>query len=330
MMSSPIPAEPPAGAVVAAAAPGVRLSVIVPTFHRLDYLANCLAGLAPGAQSLPAASYEVIVTDDGRSVTAETLVKKKFPWARWTAGPRRGPAANRNHGSSLATGDWLVFTDDDCVPDRGWLAAIVATLRANKNDLVIEGCTKSEPDWKGPLWCAPTNEDGGFLWSCNFAIERAFFRELGGFDANFPFAHLEDVDLRMRIAARRVPMRFVPAALVIHPQRPLSGVWRNVIAHESCFHLSAKHGLPLRESGISWRHLVRVKVKQLLASPSLGQAWHFGWRSAAEAVLVVLFCPWWAWKYSGRRAPQRASDAGDAPRAGGGRGRPSVGPAGVS
>ena len=316
---------------VAAAAEGPRFSVIVPTFHRLDLLANCLAHLAPGAQLLEAGRYEVIVTDDGTAPTAETLVKTEFPWARWTAGPRRGPAANRNHGSSLATGSWLVFTDDDCVPDPGWLAAIAGAIRSGQDERVIEGRTKSEATWKGPLWCAPTNEGGGFLWSCNFAIERAFFQELGGFDADFPYAHLEDVDLRLRIAARRVPMRFVPAALVVHPQRPLSGIWRSVLVHESCFQLSAKHGLPLRESGVSWRHLVRVKVRNLLASPSLGQAWRYGCRSVAEAVLVVVFSPWWTWKYSGRRAPARSATPGDAPHGGGGKhGHPSVGQAGLS
>ncbi len=300
--SPPSSAAAPSSQAAGTSAGSSRFSVIVPTRHRPDSLAKCLQQLAPGAQTLAAARYEVIVTDDGApGATVETLIRDRFPWARWTAGPRRGPAANRNHGSSLATGDWLVFTDDDCVPDAGWLVAIGGARAAHPGERVIEGCTTCEPDWKGPLWAAPTNEHGGFLWSCNFAIERAFFQELGGFDAGFPFAHLEDVDLRIRIQARGEPMRFVPAALVFHPQRPIAGIWHNVIAHESCFYLSAKHGLPLRESGISWRHLVRVKARLLLGSPSLAQAWRFGLRCVAEAVLVVLLCPWWTWKYFLRR-----------------------------
>ena len=50
------------------------ISVVVPTCHRNDLLARCLEGLAPGAQTLPADQYEVIVTDDGTRSTAEALI----------------------------------------------------------------------------------------------------------------------------------------------------------------------------------------------------------------------------------------------------------------
>jgi glycosyltransferase involved in cell wall biosynthesis len=104
------------------------ISVVIPTRHRNKALAECLQRLAPGVQTLPADGYEVIVTDDGSVTTAEVLVRERFPWARWTAGPRRGPAANRNHGASVARGDCLAFTDDDCLPSPGWLAAFAAAM----------------------------------------------------------------------------------------------------------------------------------------------------------------------------------------------------------
>ena len=90
-------------------------SVVIPTCHRNDALAACLERLAPGKQSLAAASYEVIVTDDGSRATSEAMLREKFPWAKWMAGPRRGPAANRNHGAKHANGNWIAFADDDCL-----------------------------------------------------------------------------------------------------------------------------------------------------------------------------------------------------------------------
>src|SRR5205823_14984267 len=36
---------------------------------------------------------------------------------------RHGPAAARNAGWKMARGETIAFTDDDCVPDSGWLAA---------------------------------------------------------------------------------------------------------------------------------------------------------------------------------------------------------------
>src|SRR5688500_16117871 len=98
-----------------------RISVVIPTRHRNDLLALVLDRLAPGTQTLPADQYEVIVTDDGSITTAEAMIREKFSWARWTQGPRKGPAANRNHGASLAQGEWIAFTDDDCLPSSRWL-----------------------------------------------------------------------------------------------------------------------------------------------------------------------------------------------------------------
>ena len=51
-------------------------SVVIPTCHRNDLLARCLDRLAPGAQTLPAARYEVIVSDDGSVTTAEVLLRE--------------------------------------------------------------------------------------------------------------------------------------------------------------------------------------------------------------------------------------------------------------
>ena len=80
------------------------ISVVIPTRHRNDPLAECLARLAPGVQTLAADRYEVIVTDDGSAETSADVVRQRFPWARWAAGPRRGPAANRNNGARQARG----------------------------------------------------------------------------------------------------------------------------------------------------------------------------------------------------------------------------------
>ena len=62
------------------------LSVIIPTCHRNDLLAECLDRLAPGRQQGQASGqldYEVIVTDDGQHTTAETMIREHYPWVRW-------------------------------------------------------------------------------------------------------------------------------------------------------------------------------------------------------------------------------------------------------
>jgi GT2 family glycosyltransferase len=194
----------------------MRFSIVIPTCNRPETLAACLSRLAPGAQTGADANYEVIVTDDGDSTAAQMLVRDAFPWARWTRGPRRGPAANRNHGASLAHGEWLVFTDDDCLPDPGWLAAFAEAVPERD---ALEGRTVAPGPRSHPLDFSPINEHGGCFWACNIALRRTRFAAVGGFDERFPFAAMEDIDLRLRLQQAGLEPLFVPRACIVHPWR---------------------------------------------------------------------------------------------------------------
>ena len=70
----------------------IKFSVVVPACARPEQLGQCLARLAPSAQTFSAEAYEVIVTDDSADESVRNLVQTSFPWAQWVAGPRRGPA----------------------------------------------------------------------------------------------------------------------------------------------------------------------------------------------------------------------------------------------
>ncbi len=194
-------------------------TVVIPTRDRNPLLAQCLDRLAPGQQTLDAARYEVVVTDDSVTEAARALVTSRYPWARWSPGPRRGPAANRNAGARAGAGDLVVFVDDDCLPERDLLAGYAGALRDGTS--VYEGRITCLEGVTSPRQTAPENLHGGVLWSCNFAIRRDDYLRLGGFDERFPHPHMEDVDLRDRIAAAALPSVFVPEASVDHPPRRL-------------------------------------------------------------------------------------------------------------
>jgi GT2 family glycosyltransferase len=195
----------------------LTFSVVIPTFERPALLARCLDRLASGAQSLDAARYEVIVTDDSRDATTQQLVTTRYPWVRWSPGPRRGPAANRNAGAALATAPFLVFADDDCIPDAEWLAGFVQATEARAE--ISPGRIVCREPWRSPLEHAPVNERGAFIWSCNMMVSREAFARLGGFDERFPFAHMEDLDLQDRARALGLAERFANSAVVDHPPR---------------------------------------------------------------------------------------------------------------
>lgn len=256
------------------------LTVIIPTRHRDDLLALCLSRLAPGVQSLPADKYEVFVTDDGSETTSEKMVAEKFPWVTWLSGPRRGPAANRNYAAKYGSAPWLVFTDDDCVPSTEWLKAyadaIVADEAAGQSKDVYEGKTTCEAGVTSPLQHAPINETGGWLWSCNMAFRRPIFAKLGGFDEEFPFAHMEDVDLRERVLGMGAVTKFVPNAVVDHPPRPDNLFGKVAPTHESEYLMYYKTG---GKGDFLLRHL------RLLANARFRK--YFAHRSHADAGVLI-------------------------------------------
>lgn len=274
-------------------------SVVVPTCDRWETLAATLERLAPGRQALPADNYEVIVTDDGASDATGRRLAAEFPWVRWFAGPRRGPAANRNHGAKQARGTWIAFTDDDCLPEPGWLAAFAQAIAAQPGVQVCEGRTYAERPRLHPLEVSPINDAGGNLWSCNFAVRRELFAEIGGFDERFPFASMEDSELNLRLKKKDISRAFVRDAGVLHPWRRIAD-WRKHFARQIESRLIFEEIHP-GGGFLPWWRLAIVDV-QLLYREQLPWLWNL--RGEMLRLMPML---WWSMLvelyYAWRRPP---------------------------
>src|SRR4051794_14295632 len=111
----------------------MRVSVVVPTYRRPELLDRCLAALA--SQDFDTSEYEIVVADDAASEATRRQVEV---WVGQSPAPMRyipvtatqGPAGARNAGWRSARGEIIAFTDDDCLPDPGWLAAGVTAVSA--------------------------------------------------------------------------------------------------------------------------------------------------------------------------------------------------------
>jgi GT2 family glycosyltransferase len=204
----------------------MMFSVILPTCDRTGDLARCLDRLAPGFQTFEASQYEVIVSDDGRDRESRQMVGERFPWVVWLQGPRRGPAANRNHGAAAAKGEWLVFVDDDCLPEPGWLEGYARAISGFPGVHVFEGKTVAGSPRSRLDEEAPVNTTGGLLWSCNICHNREVFHRLGGFCEKFPHPCLEDIEWRYRLGNAGETTVFVENAVVLHPWRRFAKTFR--------------------------------------------------------------------------------------------------------
>ncbi len=277
------------------------ISVVIPTCHRNDLLSKCLDCLAPGVQTLIATDYEVIVSDDGVKSTAETMIRENYPWVKWVTGPRKGPAANRNNGVTQTSGAWLAFTDDDCLPEPEWLFEF--SKHTEGTEKVLEGKTTTEPS-RGLFYIAPQNLTGGYLWSCNMMLSRQTFDEMRGFDDKFPYPHLEDVDLHLRLKNSNHQIKFVPQAVVFHPLRPLAKIIKQTMAHESDWYMSRKHQIPLRDLQIHpilfWKSQLRQIIKG--SRSPLEMIRFFFTRSCIEAFLLLVLSFRWNKKYKFKAA----------------------------
>jgi len=197
------------------------ISIIIPTCNRNDLLAHCLDRLSPETQSA-GFEYELIVTDDSKNNLAKSLVEEKYPWAKWVAGPQRGPAANRNNGARHAIGEWLVFIDDDCLPENTLLAEYQKGINNIPASLAFEGAIlPDDPELlKKDLSECPINTDGDCFWSANVCINKALFEKINGFDEDYLIAAQEDQQMKINIeTATKDKIIFLRQCLVIHPVR---------------------------------------------------------------------------------------------------------------
>ena len=203
----------------------VIFSVVVPTYQRIEPLDRLLAALA--AQQYPVPKFEVIVVDDGGGAPIKTIVRpyESCLNLRLCAQTNSGPAAARNRGVSRARGRFVAFTDDDCAPDPGWLAALERAFatapEAAIGGALINGVDGNLYSEAGELLVdylylrySPSEFLGGFFLASNLAVPREAFLAAGGFDASMRYG--EDREFCHRWAARGGAFRHAPDAVVRH------------------------------------------------------------------------------------------------------------------
>lgn len=203
-----------------------RFSVVIPTYERPRRLVRCLESFR-GLQ-YPAGAWELIVVNDGgeRSFSAVPEELKQALPLRLVDAEHRGPAAARNRGAELATGEYIALTDDDCEVEPGWLSAYAAGFASGPWDcLGGKVVNLHQHSMAARAWQYYLDFLTEFMWdgsntallpSNNVACRREVYRALGGFDETFPLAAGEDFEFSLRLVDRGYRQGNFPDARILH------------------------------------------------------------------------------------------------------------------
>jgi glycosyltransferase involved in cell wall biosynthesis len=208
------------------------VSVVVPVHNGADALPALLAALA-GQTGV--ADVEVVVVDNRSTDRTAEVARASSVVAQVVSEARPGSYVARNAGWRACQGEVVAFTDVDCRPEPGWLAALVEAVDRGA-DLAGGAIVPGPPPpgtwarwWAGYdrvmyLDQADNVRENGFAATANLAVRRTVLEALDGFDD--ALASGGDAFFGRRAVAAGHRLVWVPEAVVLHqPRAGLRATW---------------------------------------------------------------------------------------------------------
>jgi len=183
-------------------------------------------------QAYPSDAYEVIVISDGSTDGTDAYLEtlRSTMRLRWFPQANRGPAAARNAGIQKSGGEFVVFIDDDVVPEPQLLAEHARSHREAGQDVVVLGPLLTPEGFKMAPWVRWEQEmlmkqyramlrgdwtaTARQFYTGNASLRRSHILAAGGFDEGFRRA--EDVELAYRLADKGLDFVFNIQAAGMH------------------------------------------------------------------------------------------------------------------
>jgi glycosyltransferase involved in cell wall biosynthesis len=264
------------------------VSVVVPVHRGGKEFEKCLEGIA--RLSPPAGELVVALDGEDDGSGAAALARG----ARVTRLPvRSGPAAARNAGARLATGDILLFLDADVVPAPAVVGQVRAEFEQAPDLSALIGSYDDAPGDPGFLsqyrnllhhyTHQAGREQASTFWGACGAVRREDFWAAGGFDESILIPAMEDVELGYRLAASGRRILLAKHIQVKHLKRwGAAGMLRTDIFQRAI----PWSRLLLREGRI--RNDLNLDVASRLSAAS-------AWGGGAASLPAALAWPWALW-----------------------------------
>lgn len=206
-----------------------KYSVIVPVYNRPQEVEELLASL----QKQTYQNFEVILVEDGSSITSEKVFEKYSSSLsiHYFFKPNSGPGPSRNYGFEKAKGDYFIVFDSDCILPAHYFDAVEKALkefswdawggpdRGHENFTPLQqamGYTMSSILTTGGIRGGKKSVGSFQPRSFNMGISRTVFEKTSGFKFD-RFA--EDIEFSIRMKKMGFKVGLIPEAYVFHKRR---------------------------------------------------------------------------------------------------------------
>jgi GT2 family glycosyltransferase len=204
------------------------VSIIVPVYNGASVVSACIESLL--GQNYPQDKFEILIVDNNSNDNTKSIIKR-YP-VKYIFEEKRGPAAARNRGIKESKGEFIAFTDADCLADKTWLTNL---MNGFDKDYIV-GCAGDiavyphGKTWVEETFIASYNAQplGGiyrynflteykilpYAAGCNVVYRKKLLEEIGLFDESLFWS--EDLDMAWRVILTGHHLRYIPDALVYH------------------------------------------------------------------------------------------------------------------
>jgi GT2 family glycosyltransferase len=248
-----------------------KVSIIIPVFNHAEYTRQCLAALKANTSY---SDYEVIVVNNGSSDETRLMLEARKDITAIHNTENKGFTEACNQGAKAATGDYLLFLNNDTIPLKGWLEPLARHLDEAEwagaagsrliypNGTLQEAAAVVHSDGTAsnfgrhdhpalPQFNRPCEVD--YCSGACLLVRADLFRELGGFDMRYSPAYYEETDLCFAMREIGKAVVYEPSSVVIHfgsttaGLDPSKGIRRHLIINREIFLRKWTHRLIAHE-----------------------------------------------------------------------------------
>ncbi len=205
----------------------MRISVIVPTYNRVEQLKNLLLSFSKLKEKMP---HEIIIIDDCSDDGTQSYLKKwiskdhLFKAKYVSLDNNSGPAKARNLGINTSKGELIAFTDSDCYVHPRWIQHLSESLEMHDELVGVGGrvLPKSKDIYSQYYTFHRILEPPKslkYLVSANCIFRKEDVVNVGGFDEDISNPGGEDVGLSFKLFKKGHNFGFEEEAIVYHDYR---------------------------------------------------------------------------------------------------------------